>query len=136
MMYRTTILTLLLLAAAGCRSDRCNTPFGLVEPVNINDPEFAELSNVGGSLILNRGYKGVVVTRTSYDDFEAFDCACPNDNEVALQPDAEWGNSILVCPSCGSRYNALDGSPLDGAVSGCQLYHYNTTFDGYTLSIY
>lgn len=119
---------------SSCGPDRCDTPFG--EGGTIDIAFLPALNNVGGSQMINRGYKGIMVTRMSYSDFVAFECACPNDHEVCLQPDNEWGNNILTCPVCASSYNALDGSPLDGAVSPCPLYQYNTIFDGQNLTIY
>lgn len=120
----------------GCVGDRCNTPFGEGGTLDVTMPDFAPLSNVGGSMMINRGHKGIMVTRVSYSDFVAFEASCPNDNDVLLDPDATWGNTVLVCNVCSSRFNALDGSVLDGSSTPCPLYQYSTAFDGRLLSIY
>ena len=124
------------LLLVGCLPDRCNTPFGEGGSIDITMPDFAALSTVGGSLTINRGYKGIFVRRTAYDAFVAFDCACPNDHEVRLQPDGDWGGAVLECPTCRSRFETEYGNPLQGSTTGCPLYQYNTHFDGYILSIY
>ena len=129
-------IVLLLVALVGCKADRCDTPFGEGGTIDITMPEFADLSNVGGAMTINRGHRGIHITRMSYSDFVAFECSCPNDHDVRLLPDTEWGNSVLSCPVCSSRFNALDGTPLSGSATPCPLYQYNTDFDGRLLTIY
>lgn len=126
----------LSLLLASCVPDRCNTPFGDGGSIDINMPEFAALTTVGGTLTINRGYKGIFIRRVSYSEFVAYDCACPHCHEVALHPMEGWGGEVLECPECESRYETLYGQPLDGSASGCPLYDYRTHFDGYTLTIY
>lgn len=131
------IASCLLPPATSCsRDDVCDTPFGEGAQIDIYQPDFAALQNVGGTVTVNRGYKGIFVRRVGYGDFVAFECACPNDHEVRLLPHPDWGGAVLSCPSCGSLYETEYGMPLDGAASGCPLYEYYTSFDGYILSIY
>lgn len=131
---RRLLIALLLVVLASCKGDRCDTPFGKGDTFDIN--QFAELNNVGGAVILNRGYKGILVRRVNYSDFVAFECACPKDHEVALEIDGDWGAALLVCPVCGSRFETEYGNPLEGAATPCPLYEYRTSFDGNILSIY
>ena len=120
-----------------CHPDRCDTPFGLGGTIDVTMPNFAPLMNVGGSMSVGGiGNKGVHITRISYSEFVAFDLVCPNDHDVRLEADADWGGSMLTCPVCSSRFNALDGTPLDGAATPCPLYQYGTSFDGRMLSIF
>jgi len=131
------VLCLSLLSFAGCGPDRCRTPFGEGGTVDVTMPDFAPLAHVGGAMSIGGlGSLGVHVTRTSYSDFVAFELACPADHEVRLEADADWGGSILECPVCASRFNALDGTPLSGSATPCPLYQYSTSFDGRWLSIY
>lgn len=114
----------------------CNTPFGEGAIINIYQPDFNALTNIGGTVTINRGYKGIFIRRTTFSDFVAFECACPNDNDVRLEPDPDWDGAVLRCRACGSLYETEYGQPLEGSASGCPLYEYNTHFDGYTLEIY
>lgn len=134
-MTRLLCVGLLFLFTA-CTGDRCKTPFGEGGTFDVNMPDFAPLANVGGSMMINRGHKGIMVTRISYSEFVAFEGACPNNTDELLVPDSEWGNSVLVCPVCSSRFNALDGSALDSSATPCPLYQYNTVFDGRNLTIF
>lgn len=119
-----------------CGGDRCQPPFGEGGTLDVTMPDFAPLSNVGGSMMINRGYRGIMVTRVSYSEFVAFECTCPGGCDVRLETDPSWGNMVLNCPVCSSRFNALDGSALDGSTTPCPLYQYSTVFDGHMLSIY
>lgn len=132
----STFLLLILLLAGCSRDNICNTPFGEGGIIDITQPDFAALQSVGGTVTINRGYKGIFIRRISYTDFVAFECACPNDHEVRLLPLAGWDGGVLECPECHSRYETVNGQPLDGAISGCPLYDYYTRFDGYMLEIY
>ena len=135
-MKRLLPIAVLLLFVA-CNPERCNTPFGAGGTIDLTMPDFAPLAHVGGSMSVGGiGYQGVHITRTSYSDFVAFELACPNDHEARLESDPDWGGSILVCPVCSSKFNALDGTPLNGSSTPCPLYEYSTHFDGRTLEIY
>lgn len=128
---------LLAVCLAACGSDRCPTPYGEGGTIDITMPDFAPLAHVGGSMSIGGiGALGVHVTRTAYSEFVAFELACPADHTVRLEADAEWGGVLLKCPVCMSQFNALDGTPLDGAATPCPLFQYSTSFDGRLLSIY
>ncbi|MBR2958974.1 MAG: hypothetical protein IKC19_05025 [Bacteroidales bacterium] len=133
-LFAVPVVALLSLMLVSCGRDRCNTPFGEGGTFDIN--QFGELSNVGGSVVINRGYKGILVRRITYNSFVAFECACPKDHEVRLQSAEGWDNAIMVCPVCGSQFETEYGNPIDGSAALCPLYEYNTSFDGRMLSIY
>ena len=138
-LYRAALLVainLSLLTLSSCVGDRCNSPFGEGGTLDVTMPDFSPLSNVGGSMMINRGYRGIMLTRTSYSDFVAFEATCPGGCDVRLEADPSWGNTVLNCPVCSSRFNALDGSALNGSSTPCPLYQYNTAFDGRLLSIF
>ena len=118
------------------RDTVCDTPFGEGATIDIGMPDFVALQNVGGTVTVNRGYKVIFVRRMGYGEFVAFECACPGCHEVRLLPLEGWEGGVLECPECHSRYETVNGQPLEGAVSGCPLYQYNTHFDGYVLTIY
>lgn len=121
---------------SGCHPDQCDTPFGIGGTIDLSMTEFHDLNTVGGALTVNRGHHGIFVTRTGVSDFVAFECSCPNGCDVRILPDEEWGNSILTCPVCSSRFSSLTGMPYDGSATPCPLYEYSTALDGQYLTIY
>lgn len=125
----------LLLCA--CKGERCTTPFGEGGELDLLQPEFINLyNNPGGTLVVNRGHKGIIVNCIDLGDYVAFDCTCPNDHEVGMTPDDNKRATMLTCPVCHSKYELYFGYPLEGAVSGCPLFQYNTSYDGRYLVIY
>ena len=142
MMRLRTIIAIIvvLLAASGCGKDQsCGVPHGSGDVIDLTMPEMTDLGTVGGSLIINRGHKGIFVIRVSYQgEFLAFECACPKDNDVAVEP-AEGFSGLLQCPKCHSIFNAnSSGEPLEGSQTPCSLYQYGTMMDndGYHLHIF
>jgi hypothetical protein len=114
----------------------CNTPHGDEVTIDVYLPEFNALATPGGTLTINRGYKGIFVRRITYSEFVAFECACPSCHEERLVPLAGWESAVLICPVDSSMYETVNGQPLEGAASGCPLYSYDTYFDGTVLEIY
>ena len=89
-----------------CQPDHCNTPFGAGGTIDLID--YSNLYNhVGGTEMISCGYKGVLVRCSGFSEYTAFECACPHDHEVRMQPDDSKEAVILTCPSCGSyvRYS-------------------------------
>lgn len=128
------LLTLLLVA---CKPERCDTPFGNGGSIDLTMEEFSNLYNhVGGTLVISCGYKGVLVRCSGFGEYTAFECACPNDHDVRLLPDDNREAMILTCPTCSSRFELVNGNPLEGSVTPCPLYQYHTAYDGRMLSIY
>ena len=133
----TPYLLISLLFLTACSKDNiCDTPFGEGAVIDINMPDFAALQTVGGTVTVNRGYKGIFVRRVSYGEFVAFECACPHCHDVRLLPLEGWDGAVLECPTCHSLFETEYGNPLEGATTSCQLYQYYTHFDGYILEIY
>lgn len=131
------IIPIMLLFAA-CVGDRCRTPFGEGCTIDLSQPEFINLYNNPGEtlVIFNRGYRGILVHCINFSEYVAFECACPYCRETGMEPDDSRRASMLICPECGSRFEVIFGNPLEGALTNCMLYQYNTHYDGHYLSIY
>ncbi|MBR6048991.1 MAG: hypothetical protein IKP83_02385 [Bacteroidales bacterium] len=129
-----------LLAAAlltACKGERCETPFGEGATIDLTQAEFNNLyNNPGGTLVLNRGHRGILVRCAALGSYAAFECACPNDHDVTMLPDDEHFAIRLTCPVCGSSFDVVYGNPIEGSVTPCPLYQYGTSFDGQMLNIY
>lgn len=131
------LLAFSLLLLAGCKGDRCDTPFGEGGTINLTVPEFNNLyNNPGATLVINRGYRGILVHCVALGQYVAFECACPKDHDTRMIPDDDRYAIILTCPDCGSRFELTYGNPLEGATTSCPLYAYNTAYDGQVLEIW
>ena len=74
-MRRLPIIIALLLLTA-CKRDVCNTPIGEVGRILLAD--YAEINNVvGGTVVLNRGHRGVIVRCESFGHYDALSAPVP-----------------------------------------------------------
>ena len=132
-------LVIIIVASASCKKDKNN---GTIPNVTVNIsialslPEFAALNSVGNSVIIQGGYKGILVYHRFQNDFVAFELACPYDpleNNAVVEKDSS--NVIGVDYNCGSKFYLTDGSVLQGPASQ-SLKQYQTEFDGGSNSLY
>lgn len=80
--------------------------------------------------------KGVLVYRSSLNEFVAYERTCPFDPQA---PDAvvavESSNITMACPVCKSKFIMLDGSPFAGP-SKKPMRKYRTNYTGSQLYIF
>ncbi|MDL2311691.1 hypothetical protein LJC68_02290 [Bacteroidales bacterium OttesenSCG-928-B11] len=133
------IITLsLLIMASGC-GDYVHPTIPNVHvdfTIYPNDPNYPGLNYFGGHEYFTGGVNGIVIYRIDYETFAAYDRACPYDWE---NPDA-WicvdpSGLVLIDSCCGSRFNILDGLPINGP-SELPLKYYKTRYNGNRLRIY
>jgi hypothetical protein len=132
------LITAALLAAACGRETRCYVPIGLTNfSIDPNSAYYPGLNYVGGYMYLTGGHRGVVVVRTSFDSFVAYERTCPADSTSAVAISDEYGSALLECPECHSLFIVeADGYPMEGSATTCPLYQYGTTYSGGELWVY
>jgi hypothetical protein len=82
------------------------------------------------------GYRGIVIYRIDLYTFNAYERTCPYDpQEECARVEVDQSGFILIDSCCMSRYNILDGSPLDGPAT-LPLKQYTADFVGGTLHVY
>lgn len=127
----------LALLLSGCGKERaCNIPIGEAScQIDPNSPYYSGINNCDGYEYIVGGHNGIVVIRTGWSDFVAYERTCPADT-ARLEINEEYGNIVLECPQCHSRFNTFaDGCPLEGSTTSCFLYRYRTYYDGSLLYI-
>ena len=101
------------------------------------DPQFSNIYNhVGGTVVVSCGHKGVIVRCAGFGEYAAFECACPKDHDVRMDPDSDSEAVMITCRACGSRFEIINGAPLQGSATSCMLYQYRVAVDGSMLTIY
>ena len=131
------ILTLIFLVVASS-SCKKQTNESLIPNIAVNEyvylknPSSFNLQAQGGWIYNNGGYAGLVVYRRyfaqQYNDFIAYDRACPLHFDQACGTLKVVDDIYLDCPCTGHQYLLFDSQPLDG--NSPQLRFYNTQFDG------
>ncbi|RLD48020.1 MAG: hypothetical protein DRI94_13130 [Bacteroidetes bacterium] len=105
--------------------------------IYINEPDYSELNAIGNSVMVTGGAKGIIIYRNSLNEFCAYDRCCtykPSEKNEYVQL-LEQGSPIVVDSTCGSKFNLVDGSVINGPAV-LPLKKYNTTFDGNGVHVY
>jgi hypothetical protein len=119
--------------------------------LNLNDPEFVNLSGFGGSVAVSSttnnwglgaaGFNGNgIIICSGVEEFYAYDRTCPQDYEVSslsIKVNIDPTNSTLaVCPKCGTKYGlAVGGTPTSG-VGRYPLKNYKTSYEGNYVTVW
>lgn len=112
--------------------------------IDLNDPLFFNLQSPFTYAYIDRntnnwgqpaaGYdnNGIIVFRSSEEEFYAYDRTCPHDYEVNKKSVKVNVVDMIyaVCPECGTKYAlTANGTPVSG-VGRYPLKNYRTTFNG------
>ncbi|MCR5115741.1 MAG: Rieske (2Fe-2S) protein [Bacteroidales bacterium] len=104
-----------------------------IYPDNVN---YYNLNYIGGHEYFTGGVAGIIVYRIDGNTFVAYDRACPHDwEDPAAWLEVDESGIMIVDNHCGSRFNILDGSVIQGP-SRYNLRMYHTSYDGRALRIY
>jgi len=104
--------------------------------LNPNSTEYINLNVINGWETVTGGYQGILIFRSSQNEFMAFERACPYDPLVTgAQIRVEDSGITCYCPICHSKYIMTDGTPFEGP-SHFSLKQYTTTYDGLLLYVY
>ncbi len=130
------ILSTLIFSFSGCRKNPDQIPYTPVEiSINLNEPAFFDLGVVGGYVKIVGGSRGIIIYRTSLDEFVALDRHSTYNVDSNCQVDVEDDGVILSDECSDSQWLIIDGSVLHGPANA-PLERYNTTFTNPLLRIY
>ena len=136
----TTCFFVLSLLFSSCEDERTRIPFCQVDIRTVQGMDtwvlfpgqmktFNEGERPGGWA----GCRGVVVINLNNEDFLAFDMACPNCVWVGGATVVEWQllaqpmPNYFHCTMCNTRFNPLDGRPMQGAETPYTMRQYRVT---------
>jgi len=118
--YAGFLLAILFVLAVSsldrCKKDSSTIPAVYVDfYVYLSQPDNIKLNAVGGWEYFTGGVKGVIVYRKSSNEFVAYERSCPYDpNASNARIEVDSSNIIAVDRNCGSKFNMLDNSILNG----------------------
>ncbi len=78
-----------------------------------SDPSFYNLQTIGGYVYVTGGVSGILIYRSSTDEFKAYERACPYDPDCGKIYVDEGSLNAVDSTCCKSEFSLL----LDGAVS-------------------
>lgn len=123
-----------------CNDDSNRIPYAYVDfTINIDNPNFSDLRAITNAIIVSEDDPGVmgqdntefgvIIYRSSMDEFRAYDRLCPHDPSLGCAVELEEGTIGAVCPCCETVYELETGYPSSG-VSKYPLKAYEARFDG------
>ena len=126
------ITTLMLLP--GCRKDEedrvPNVPVNI--SIQLQQPAFVNLQVVGGWEYITGGSEGIIIYRSSIDEFKAFDRHCTwqvgNFDRIVMDEDNIIARDV---DGCGSSFIITDGSAVDDPAF-VPLTEYQTNYNAGT----
>ncbi len=134
------ILIIVSVFFANCRKDKednTQVPTVYVDIyLDLNSTQYTELNSVGGWVYLTGGYQGILVYRSSMEEFMAYDRTCTLQSDSCLRITVENSGLMVIDSACGSQFIILDGTPAQEGPATIPLKRYRTSFDGITLHIY
>lgn len=132
------IFLFLLNLGNSCRkNDYANIPNVYVDiNIDVTSTIYMELNHVGGWLYLTGGVKGILVYRSSIDEFMTFERCCTFDSDISeARIEVDSTDIMAIDKTCGSTFLILDGSVVNGPAT-VALKRYRNNFDGIYLHIY
>jgi|WetSurMetagenome_2_1015567.scaffolds.fasta_scaffold42043_3 hypothetical protein len=103
--------------------------------INPNSTEYLNLNYIGGWEYVTGGYDGILITRTTLNDFVAFERACPYDfNKEGARIVVDTSMITCYCPVCMTKYIMVDGTPYEGP-GRYPLKQYQAVYDGSLLYV-
>ena len=129
----------------GCNDDSHRIPYTYVDfSININHPGFSDLRVITNAIVVreddpgvygqNNTEFGVIIYRSSLDEFNAYDRLCPHEPSRGCAVELEDGSITAVCPCCETVFELETGYPSSG-VSKYPLKAYETNFDGENIYV-
>jgi nitrite reductase/ring-hydroxylating ferredoxin subunit len=132
----------LCFAFSSCKKEKNNGYINIPDfPFDIyiftNDPQYFNLSVVGGWGYIDGGSRGILVYHASTNEFTALERHCPHDaTESNGRVVIDSSNFVMArCLGCNSRYVLFDGSVSSGPAT-IALKRYRTQVSGNQLRIY
>jgi nitrite reductase/ring-hydroxylating ferredoxin subunit len=137
---KAKIVSFLLFIIVMGYSCKKNTPFIPNVPVqlvlNTLDPQYQNLNGIGGWSYVEGGSRGIIVFRSDFNEFKAYDRHCSFEPENSCAQVAVSDNNLFAEDSCcSSRFQLIDGFPADGPATRA-LQQYNTSFDGNIIQVW
>jgi len=130
-------LLITIITCFSCSNSDSYIPVVAVQlQLNTLDPQYQSLNGIGGWSYVEGGSRGIIVFRSGFNEFKAYDRHCTYQPENSCGQVSITDSNILAQDSCcSSQFQLIDGQPIDGpATRGLQQY--STSFDGNIIQVW
>ncbi len=137
LIFSVSFLTLILFTPECKKENTDLIPYMYVNfYINPNSTQYLGINNIGGYVYVTGGVKGIIIYRSSEDEFVALERNCPyKPSSSCATVQVDNSGIVAVDSCCGSKFLLLDGSIVKGPATS-QLKLYQTSFDGNTLHVF
>lgn len=132
------VILFTLYSFSSCR-DQENNNIPLVQVdfvINLDDPSYLNLNNIGGTVEVNGGSRGIILYRLSNETIKAYDRHCtfqPSNSCAIVSADPLAPTATGNC--CGSVF-LLSTGDVSQPPASTPLKEYNSFIDGNTLRVF
>ncbi|MFZ4785253.1 MAG: hypothetical protein ACOYLH_07220 [Flavobacteriales bacterium] len=131
-----SFIIIVIVIATGCRDRTSQVPYVNVNiSMNINEPQFFDLTVPTGWAYVTGGSKGIIVYRLSQEEFIALERHSPHNPDDECRVEVQDDGVIIEDPCSGSAWLINDGSIVSGPTNYA-LTRYQTSFEDPILYIY
>ncbi len=129
--YFTKLIILILPAIFfSCNKNVSKIPDVYVNfSIDINKTEYIDLRTIGSHIYVKGGVEGIIIFRKSYDEFTAYERACPYDPNCGRVTVSEGGYEAIDTICCNSEYSLLISGAVTKGPSEYPLKFYTTSFN-------
>ena len=138
MMYRSAVILLLsIVVFSSCENEMPDEviPYTLVsEDINVKYIQNINLTNIGGYIYYDAGYRGLIVYHEGNGVYRAFERACTYDPRSSCDPVVVDESGLFMIHECCKSTFDFNGNPSGGPAS-LRLLQYSVYVDGDYLKI-
>ncbi len=138
MMYRSAVILLLsIVIFSSCENEMPDEviPYTLVsEDINVKYIQNINLTNIGGYIYYDAGYRGLIVYHEGNGVYRAFERACTYDPRSSCDPVVVDESGLFMIHECCKSTFDFNGNPSGGPAS-LRLLQYSVYVDGDYLKI-
>ena len=103
--------------------------------IPINQPEYADLNPIGGSIFINGGVKGIIIYHANINEYIAYDRSCSFEPSNACSTIDSISSTMAFCECCSSVFLIdQDGIAANGPAL-LPMKKYYTSFSSGKLRI-
>ncbi len=97
--------------------------------IDLTDPLYYDLQSVGGYVYITGGVNGILIYRSSADEFSAYDRTCPYDPDIGRVVVDNTNFNAIDSVGCKSEFSLLLGGTVSQGPAEFPLKAYNCIYD-------
>jgi hypothetical protein len=124
------VLSLFSVLVLSCDKNKSQIPNVYVDIyIDLTDPLYSDLQVPGNFVYITGGVNGIILYRSSMDEFNAFERTCPYDPDCGKVTVDESSYTAIDTVCCGSEFTLLNDGMVTQGPSQFPLKSYYCSYD-------